>query len=176
MAEFLFVRHCLTDWNVAGRFQGRTDIPLNAEGRGQAQALAALFAPPFRLDRIVSSPLARALQTAEAIAARHGLAPIPDGRLAECGFGTLEGMTLAEIETLLGGPCPGNDVPYDFRPYGGEDRLTVVTRHLAALEAHALGAERVLMIGHGRGLNTLLTHLEEPPLQERGDFREVTYP
>ncbi len=180
MAEFLLVRHCLTDWNVAGRTQGRTDIPLNAEGRAQARVLAetltTLLAPPLRLGGIVSSPLARARETAAIIAAFFGIVPIVDGRLAECGFGSLEGLTQAEIEERLGGPMPDHDEPYDFRPFGGEDRETVIARHVAALGDHAGSGARILLVGHGRGFNTLLAHLDEPTLRERGDFRELTYP
>jgi broad specificity phosphatase PhoE len=66
--SFLCVRHGVTEWNRQGRFQGRTDVPLNDEGISQAQAAARLLqAVPF--DFIVSSPLARAAKTAKIIAA-----------------------------------------------------------------------------------------------------------
>lgn len=176
MTEFLLVRHCTTDWNLAGRVQGRSDIPLNEAGRALAAQLARLFAPPIRLGRIVCSPLARAVETAEIIAAAHGLTPARDERFAECAFGTLEGLTVTEIADRLGTAWPEDDEPYDFRTFGGESRLEVLSRHVAALEDHARDDGPVLVVGHGRGLNTLLAHLGIPGTLQRGDFREVRYP
>ena len=66
--SFLCIRHGTTDWNRQRRFQGRTDIPLNDEGIAQAHA-AARRLQDVPIDIIVSSPLIRALRTAEIIAA-----------------------------------------------------------------------------------------------------------
>ncbi len=61
---FHFVRHGETDWNRAGRMQGWRDIPLNATGEGQAEALRAAMSG-YRFGSIAASPLSRARRTAE---------------------------------------------------------------------------------------------------------------
>jgi len=66
---FYFLRHGQTDWNLQGRLQGHTDIPLNATGLDQAHAAADMLADQG-IDIIVSSPLVRALKTAAIISER----------------------------------------------------------------------------------------------------------
>jgi probable phosphoglycerate mutase len=102
-----YLRHGETDWNVAGRLQGRRDIALNARGRGQAShcgsILRELFArdghDPAALD-YVSSPLCRATETMELARVALGL-PAPgyatDERLAEIAFGDWEGFTIRQL-------------------------------------------------------------------------------
>jgi probable phosphoglycerate mutase len=102
-----YVRHGETDWNRAGRLQGRRDTSLNARGREQAiccgEILRALFARsgqnPATLD-YVASPLKRARETMEGMREPLGLPPPAyrlDPRLAEMAFGDWEGLTLAEV-------------------------------------------------------------------------------
>src|SRR5258708_6934343 len=102
-----YVRHGLTDWNIAGRLQGHRDIPLNQAGRAQAaqcgQILRDLLArearPAARLD-YVSSPLSRARETMEIMRATLALVPTGYGiepRLTEISFGDWEGLTYAEV-------------------------------------------------------------------------------
>jgi len=93
--SFLCLRHGVTDWNAQGRFQGRTDIPLNDEGVSQAHAAAERLRN-VPCDHVVASPLARALKTAEIIAsARSSPLDVDDG-IIECDFGSLEGTSIAE--------------------------------------------------------------------------------
>jgi len=93
--SFLCLRHGATDWNRQGRFQGRTDNPLNEDGIAQAHAAARRLqsAPP---DRIVSSPLVRAVKTAEIAAAAFAQAVAIDQDIVECDFGSLEGQSIEE--------------------------------------------------------------------------------
>ena len=94
----LLIRHGETAWNAVRRLQGHIDIPLNAEGERQAGALArALAAEP--VDVIVSSDLQRARQTAQAVAAQRGGAPVQvDANLRERCYGVFEGMLYSEAE------------------------------------------------------------------------------
>ena len=99
----LFVRHGVTDWNREGRFQGHQDPPLSADGLDEARLVASRLAasPEDRPARIVTSPLLRSRQTAEAIAGALGgddVAVESDGRLMELGQGEWEGRTHAELE------------------------------------------------------------------------------
>jgi phosphoserine phosphatase len=93
------VRHGETDWNVEGRIQGITDIPLNANGLEQAQKIAnRLRLEP--INAILASPLSRAKKTAEEIAKYHPQSPIIDfPELAEVSFGEAEGLTGREFIT-----------------------------------------------------------------------------
>lgn len=90
---FYFIRHGQTDWNKEYRAMGHTDIPLNQNGLEQA-LLAADFLKNIQFDRIISSPLSRALKTAEIIAEqKEASVHIVDG-FKECSMGILEGENL----------------------------------------------------------------------------------
>jgi probable phosphoglycerate mutase len=91
----VLVRHGETDWNLSGRAQGHADIPLNDTGRVQARAVAGRLAT-FEPVRLWSSDLARARETAEAIAATTGLVIEQDPRLREYDVGERSGLTLEE--------------------------------------------------------------------------------
>lgn len=94
--EILLIRHGETDWNVERRLQGHLDMPLNAEGRRQAAALARVLSGE-QIDAVFSSDLVRAVRTAEAIAAPRGLAVGIDAGLRERCYGAFEGLTYEEI-------------------------------------------------------------------------------
>jgi broad specificity phosphatase PhoE len=90
------VRHGPTEWNALRRFQGRTDMPLSAHGRAQAWAIAeTLRSEPF--DRIYSSDLLRAAETARILGESRGAEITFDDRLREFDFGRWEGLTWDEI-------------------------------------------------------------------------------
>jgi broad specificity phosphatase PhoE len=93
--SFLCLRHGVTDWNVRGLFQGRTDIALNEEGIAQAHVAAQRLRswPP---DHVIASPLRRAVQTAEIVASELEAPLTIDHGLIECDFGSLEGRSIAE--------------------------------------------------------------------------------
>ncbi len=95
MRVFL-VRHGETDHNLQGIALGRADVPLNDTGLGQAARLAGrLEAEP--LTAVYSSPLQRALNTARAIAAPHGVDVSIAEALIEMDIGDLDGLTFPEI-------------------------------------------------------------------------------
>jgi probable phosphoglycerate mutase len=93
--RLLLVRHGVTDWNREGRFQGHLDPPLGPDGIAEAELLGARLAadPDLRPARVISSSLARALQTAEAVARAAGVEVVADPRLIEIGQGDWEGRT-----------------------------------------------------------------------------------
>ncbi|MFI6904967.1 histidine phosphatase family protein [Nonomuraea sp. NPDC050394] len=97
--SLLLLRHGETPLSVERRFSGLGDAELTANGLAQAAAAAErLSREPYRLDVIVSSPLKRARQTAEAVAARAGLGVEVDEDLRETDFGAWEGHTFTEIQ------------------------------------------------------------------------------
>lgn len=86
-----FIRHGQTDWNLSRLMQGQTDIPLNEEGRREAQKTAEAL-KGVKFDKVFCSPLSRALETCKAVI---GDAPITiDARLTERNFGEYEGKSL----------------------------------------------------------------------------------
>lgn len=93
--SFICLRHGATDWNRQGRFQGRTDNPLNDDGIAQAHAAAERL-QQVALGQIVSSPLVRALKTAEIIAAAAAKTVTVDRGLIELDFGSFEGKPVRE--------------------------------------------------------------------------------
>lgn len=96
------MRHGETEWNHAHRIQGGgSDVPLSAEGRSQALALAYRLGGAT-LDGVYSSPLSRALETARLVAWPHGLEVVVDERLREINAGTLEGVSNSELGMTLG--------------------------------------------------------------------------
>ena len=150
LTTLALVRHGQTDWNAQRRLQGSTDIPLNDVGRGQARdAVAALSG--YEWDAIVSSPLSRAAETANLIAAGLGLGVdrrVPD--LAERSFGPAEGMQNGpELDALR--------IPGGFR--GAESEDEAASRGLASLEALAeeFRGGRVLVVAHGTLLRLSLS-------------------
>lgn len=89
--KLLLTRHGQTDWNIAGRYQGQSDIPLNQTGWSQAEGLAKRLSTET-IHAIYSSDLSRAKDTAQAIAKFHQIEIQTDSRWRELSFGDWEGM------------------------------------------------------------------------------------
>jgi alpha-ribazole phosphatase len=126
--SLLLVRHGETDWNASRRYQGQLDIPLNAAGREQAAVLARrLGACPIRA--IYTSTLARAHQTAEAIASAHGLDVHLEPRLRELSYGDWQGLSYQQIGELdPEGLDRWNQDRVNRTPPGGESLGSMASR------------------------------------------------
>ncbi|HLA19838.1 MAG TPA: histidine phosphatase family protein [Pseudolabrys sp.] len=162
-----YIRHGETDWNVAGRLQGRRDVPLNARGRAQGthcgEILRDLFAErrrdPAALD-YVSSPLGRACQTMEL--ARAALDLPADGyrvepRLAEIAFGDWEGFTIAQLHNRYPqGIAQREHDKWHFLPPGGESYEMVSARMRDWYESLERDTVATAHGGTARGLIALL--------------------
>jgi alpha-ribazole phosphatase len=96
--KLTLIRHGPTEWNALRRFQGRTDIPLSVLGRAAARAIAQTLRSE-RFDRIYSSDLVRAAETARILGESRGADIMLDERLREFDFGRWEGLTWDEIVT-----------------------------------------------------------------------------
>jgi probable phosphoglycerate mutase len=124
------VRHAATALTAQGRYSGRVDVPLSAEGEAQAAAVAArLRSLAPRLDAIVSSPLQRCLATAQAVAEAFGGIPVErDDDLIECDFGDFEGMTFGEVREQYGAQLDAWLASTAVPPPGGESFQVVSLR------------------------------------------------
>ena len=93
----ILIRHGETEWNVLHRFQGLSDIPLNETGKQQA-GFARNGLLDFKLDAIYTSPLRRAVETAEIIRGEREIPIYPEDGLKEMGVGEWEGLLVSEID------------------------------------------------------------------------------
>ena len=96
MTEIILVRHGQTDWNLTEIFRGRIDIPLNETGIEQA-ALLSEYLSNIKMDVIYSSPLKRALKTAEMIAQKHKLKVNISPGLIDFDYGGWQGLSHQEV-------------------------------------------------------------------------------
>jgi probable phosphoglycerate mutase len=143
--ELVIVRHADTDWTASGQHTGRTDIPLNADGRAKAGSLRERLAGR-RFVAVWSSPLRRALETAMLA----GFEPSERDDLMEWDYGDYEGLTSAQIREHR----PGWDLWRDGCP-GGETAADVGRRAEAVLAALPAGGGEVLIFSHGHMLRVL---------------------
>jgi broad specificity phosphatase PhoE len=132
--RLLLVRHGETAWNRAGRYQGSADVPLNAVGERQAEALAVqLRSEPIAA--VYASGLRRALATAAPIAAVQDLAVVRDARLNEINQGEWEGLRPVEIVARWAKlHARWEREPLAVRPPGGETIDEVRERVLAVVD------------------------------------------
>jgi ribonuclease H / adenosylcobalamin/alpha-ribazole phosphatase len=153
----LLLRHGETPLSTERRFAGRGDIPLTEAGLAQADAAAARLAARGNIDVIVTSPLLRARQTAEAVAKATGASVEVSDDLVETDFGKWEGMTFAEIQARWPDELAAWLASVDVAPPGGESFAAVARRVVAALDgllaAHAL--KTLVLVSHVTPIKTL---------------------
>lgn len=154
LRRLLLARHGQTEWNSVFRYQGKTDVPLNLEGKRQAARLAARICA-WEPEALFTTPLARAHETAEIV--REGLLmrekpplTVLDD-LSEIDFGDWEGKTFQEIEAAYGEQYRAwRQDPSRVTPPGGETFPEILERVGRAYEKIlAFPGERILVIGHG---------------------------
>ncbi|MDR0975357.1 MAG: histidine phosphatase family protein [Christensenellaceae bacterium] len=157
------VRHGRTDWNVARKVQGRTDIPLNDEGISQALSTREKLSG-VKFDAVFASPLIRARETARLIS---GIEPTTDERIIERDFGDAEGSVVAdatkhwgfwEYATRKEKVLNGESLQETFDR--ANDFLTEIMRKYRG--------KNVLIVSHGGTLRALLAYFGGVP--EDGDF------
>ena len=133
LRRLVLLRHGQTDYNVGGRMQGHLDSMLTETGVEQAASVAPEIA---RLvpDRLISSDLKRAVDTADLVSAACGLPVKYDARLRETHLGEWQGRTVAEIEDGWPGAIATWRSDPGWAPPGGESRIEVVRRSLPVVE------------------------------------------
>ena len=162
----VLVRHGSSPLSPQNRFSGRGDVPLSADGRAQAARVAERLAERGGIDLVVTSPLRRAVRTAEAVAAAVGARVVVDEGLVETDFGAWEGLTFAEVQKEWPDELNAWLASPDVAPPGGESFASVATRVAATLErlrAQHLG-KTIAVVSHVTPIKTLLRFaLDAPP-------------
>jgi phosphoserine phosphatase len=174
----LLARHGETPWNQLGRYQGHTDIPLADSGEAQARRLAARLRD-VGIVKAVSSPLSRAVRTAQLILDQRPLVLQHDEGFKEIGHGQWEGKLVSEIEQshpqLL---AQWRDEPHADLPAGpGAETLgQVLDRSWLALKrsTEMLGEkETLLVVAHDAVNRVLLCKILGLPLSRVWSFRQA---
>ena len=155
------VRHGATQLTAEDRFSGAAGVDLSEDGRWQAARLGS------RLQRenvtaIYSSPLSRTMETAQIIAGRCGLAPVPVDGLREISHGHWEGLTRREVEERFHDEYVAwEEDPFTFAPEGAESGVAVLARALPAIREIVTKhrGERVLVVSHKATIRLLLSSL-----------------
>ena len=166
-----FARHGQTAYNREGRFQGQMPVPLDDTGRAQATELAERAAG-YGFAALWSSPLLRARETADVVAARTGLPPREDPRLMETDAGEWTDRTFAAVQAA----APEQFAAFlagahDFAFPGGESLAEQEVRVAAALQRIEGGELPALVVCHGMVIRAALsvrdghwlTHAERVP-------------
>lgn len=162
--ELVIFRHGETDWNVAKKFQGHINIPLNENGFNQAKELAKRIKSK-KLDIIYSSDLARAKKTAEIVNELAKVDIIHDARLREKTFGKADGLNHTEVIETFGEEAwekfrSCSDDTWDFCFAGGETRRQCLNRVLELFDEikRENKYNKVGISTHGGTIRALMAH------------------
>ena len=167
--RLILLRHGETEFNRGRRMQGQLDTDLSDVGRAQARAVAEVLAGR-PVGAVVSSDLVRARETAEIVAAGHGLGVRTDHRFRETDLGRWQGLTHREVD----GDFPGHRSHWrrtpTWAPPGGESRVDVMRRTTAGvadlLADDALWAGgAVVVVAHGGSISALTSGLLDIPVE-----------
>jgi probable phosphoglycerate mutase len=137
---YWFLRHGETDWNSQGLSQGRSEVPLNANGISQAHAAAHVLEGQG-IERIVCSTLGRAVETTRIVANVLNLSFTTDPDLREAAFGVQEGQPM--------GSWYDDWVSGTYTPEGGEVFADLRVRVKIAIDRATGGPGLVLIVAHG---------------------------
>ena len=171
--KIYFARHGQTDWNLQGKVQGATDIPLNETGIDQAHRLCEKIKEEnIAIEKIYTSNQIRAIRTAQIVDEQYRVGyEIVEG-LEEMSLGDFEGHTWDEINALYPEELQywNEDRRYHTSP-NGESYQMVLDRLFAALD-HILGQhdtssdKSLLIVTHGAVIATLIAMQQNPPFSD----------
>jgi broad specificity phosphatase PhoE len=202
---YVFARHGETPWNVKQKrqdaanewvdealIQGATDIPLNEKGREQAAISAKIIkASGYAFKKIITSPLSRALETAEAIAKEIGIHPQKDAAFSACSWGVCEGRTKPFRGEKFSMDYSGN-----FRGEGWEQMTTRerwkfhavpesettaslierMEKAMMNISTHCQVGEEVLIVTHQENMKSFTLHCQADIIEEarlKGDLKTI---
>jgi probable phosphoglycerate mutase len=151
MTLILLIRHGQTEWNRVERFRGRADVPLNETGLAQAEATGRRVAAEWQPVAIYTSPLSRAVKTAEAIAQHFNLPVQIHPGLADIDYGEWQGLTPDEARQRWPEEIDAwYNRPHLARIPGGEtlDALRTRAMHTVHELASRHPGETIALVGH----------------------------
>ena len=151
MTQIVLVRHGQTEWNRVERFRGRFDVPLNETGLAQAAATGRRIAAEWRPVAVYSSPLTRAVQTAEAVARHFGLPVQAEPGLIVIDYGDWQGLTPDEARTRWPEIVEAwYHAPQRAHIPGGETLEQVRARGVATVRTRAARHtdQTIVLVGH----------------------------
>ncbi|MCX4525633.1 MULTISPECIES: bifunctional RNase H/acid phosphatase [unclassified Streptomyces] len=160
-ATFVLLRHGETALTPQKRFSGSggTDPELSPAGRRQAAAVAEALAARGTVQAVVSSPLRRCRETAQAVADRLGLEVVVEDGLRETDFGAWEGLTFGEVRERFPDDLQAWLDSPKAAPTGGGESFSAVTRRVSATRDRLLAAyagRTVLVVTHVTPVKTLV--------------------
>ncbi|MDX1669440.1 MAG: histidine phosphatase family protein [Limnobacter sp.] len=179
--RFLLIRHGETDWNRERRFQGFTDIPLNAAGLKQAKALAERFAQLQKqakkslfFSACYSSDLSRAQHTASVLCKACAFEPITSTtNLRERDYGDMAGLTGDDMAKQFPDAFAGVSQrdPHQLIP-NGETLAQFNSRIISEFQTieHAHPGQTVLIVAHGGVLDCIFRYVKGLPLEPKRDW------
>ncbi|MCR5769054.1 MAG: histidine phosphatase family protein [Lachnospiraceae bacterium] len=171
--KIYFARHGQTDWNLLGKVQGTTDIPLNETGIAQAHRLCEKIKEEnIDIEKIYTSSQIRAVQTAQIVDERYRVGYEIVKGLEEMNLGDFEGHTWNEINALFPKELQywNEDRRYHTSP-NGESYQMVIERVFTALD-HIIGQhdtasdKSILIVSHGAIIATLIAMQQDPPFSD----------
>ena len=161
MKKIFLVRHGESQWNVLKKIQGQQDVPLTDRGMKQANLIGNRLVHE-RIDRIYSSDLKRAYDTAEIIGKRLSLNVIPTKEFREIDFGIWEGMSNDEMHTeYYNELCLWRKEPEKLKVEGAESLRELQLRAMAAVNKiinNEVG-DNILIVSHSATLKTIILGL-----------------
>ncbi|QBG47308.1 histidine phosphatase family protein [Verrucomicrobia bacterium S94] len=157
-----FIRHAQSEANLKDILASRQDFPLTEKGRADAETIAAEFREIAELDRVVSSSLLRAQQTAEPIAKAFGVEVETDERLIEQELGVFSGMTYAELEDRPD-YMHERSKRWNWVPEGGGESYEMIAERLEPFfqSLDPMKSECVLFVTHAVTMRLIKAHLEQ---------------
>ncbi len=164
--EIYIVRHGETVWNKAGKLQGSTDIELSDAGRELARITGEALRDT-RIDKIYSSPLKRAYETACLIRGDRDIPVITDDRIKELCFGNLEGQVMSDMKEDPNSHFQNFfEAPHKYIPdEKGESLQDLCKRTAKFMEevilTQANMCERIVIVGHGAMNKAIMCHVKK---------------
>ena len=169
--EIYIFRHGRTIWNASGLLQGSIDIELNEKGRELAGRTGEKI-KEIHFDRIYSSPLIRAYETACLLRGYRNIPVIRDKRLMELNFGVNEGKNMKAL-------LADKETPFQYffdrpelyvAPEGGEEFETISQRAAEfmreVIEPQAGESQRLMIVGHGALNKALMRHVRKSEVKD----------
>ncbi len=164
--EIYIVRHGQTIWNKERRLQGRTNIPLSEEGR-EVAIKTGIALRKVHFDKVYSSPLDRAYETACLICGERDIEIQKDDRLYELNFGNMEGRVMDELKASEDTKFRYFfDNPEQYEPDDRGETLEELCKRGAEfmrteIEPYENRWQRVMIVGHGAMNKALMTHIKQ---------------